>query len=130
MDVFTNTKKMKKLIIVLVCILLFNFCCPNIVRAGEFGTDLLANIQVGDLVLYGYDGIISHVASINALLNSTIALQAPSKVFSYLLVIQVGIMSYLGSNPITVGLSICFIFLINSSIAFFIILSLPFTIHS
>lgn len=35
MDVFTNTKTTKKILIVLVVLILFNFCCPKVVRAGD-----------------------------------------------------------------------------------------------
>lgn len=42
MDVFTNTKKSKKIIIVLVILILFNFACPKIVKAG----DMVNNIYI------------------------------------------------------------------------------------
>ena len=35
MDVFTNTNKFKKIVIVLVFLILFNFCCPSIIKAGD-----------------------------------------------------------------------------------------------
>ena len=55
MDVFKNTKKFKKIIIVLLIMILFNFCYPKVVRAG----DTLDWILVGaESLFFGiFDGI-------------------------------------------------------------------------
>lgn len=45
MDVFTNTNKFKKIVIVLVFLILFNFCCPKRVNASIAG--ILDSILVG-----------------------------------------------------------------------------------
>lgn len=55
MDVFTNTKKLKKIIIILVFLILFNFCCPKIVKAGSIGNWIL--IGVADLFYTIVDGL-------------------------------------------------------------------------
>ena len=56
MNVFTNTKKFKKLIIVLVFLLLFNFCYPNTVKAGEIKDNIL--VGAGELFYGIFDGIL------------------------------------------------------------------------
>lgn len=48
MDVFNNTNKMKKLMIVLVLLILFNFCCPKVVRAG----DVLNSVYISITTLF------------------------------------------------------------------------------
>lgn len=56
MNVFSNTKKFKKLIIVLVFLILFNFCFPQTVKAG----DIVNNIVLGTARLFFsiFDGVL------------------------------------------------------------------------
>lgn len=55
MDVFKNTKKFKKIIMVLLIMILFNFCCPKIVRAGDTVDYIFIGIET---IFFGlFDGI-------------------------------------------------------------------------
>ena len=57
MDVFTNTKKSKKIFIVLILLLLFNFSCPKTIKAAGWDVDERIIVTIEKLFFWIFDGI-------------------------------------------------------------------------